>query len=113
MPTIAKNPDAPDTNAPDTPSPGVPPAKTKRTKAEKAARRAKRAEKSATDTEATEATEVDPFYCPGCGKRWKFLTECRGMTNAAPHPPILVISTDELSGDPANHTPAPDSPTGV
>jgi hypothetical protein len=63
------------------------------------------------DTEATEDTEP-PFYCPGCGRRWKFMTECRGMTIAAPHPPIEVVSTDELreDADPADHTPAPDSP---
>lgn len=67
-------------------------------------------------TEATEATEA-PYYCPGCGRRWNFATECRGMTAAAPHPPIEVVSTDELKksgkhahGDPEKHTPAPDSP---
>lgn len=70
------------------------------------------------DTEATEATETPegeretaPFYCPGCGRRWNFLTECTGMNRSAPHPPIEVVSTDELreGADPAKHTPAPDS----
>lgn len=74
-------------------------------------------EKGKRDTEATEATEREhPFYCPGCGRVWNFLTECRGMTPAAPHPPIEVVSTDELKrtgdhehGDPVKHTPAPDT----
>lgn len=61
-----------------------------------------------TATEAPEATDA-PFYCPGCGRRWKFMTECRGMNPSTPHPPIEVVSTDELSGDPENHTPAPAS----
>lgn len=68
------------------------------------------------DTEATEATEegareAAPFYCPGCGRRWNFLTECEGMNRSAPHPPIEVVSTDELreGADPEKHTPAPDS----
>lgn len=54
-----------------------------------------------------EKADEDPFYCPGCGRRHKFMTECRGMSATAPHPPILVVSTDELDGDPADHTPAP------
>lgn len=64
-------------------------------------------------TEATEATRTDepPFYCPGCGRRWNFLTECQGMNPSTPHPPIEVVSTAELAGDPAKHTPAP-STTG-
>lgn len=71
------------------------------------AARAEKAEQDARD--APEATDA-PFYCPGCGRRWKFMTECRGMNLAAPHPPIEVVSTDELTGDPEHHTPAPDSP---
>lgn len=63
------------------------------------------------DTEDTEDTEVQshPFYCPGCGRRWNFLTECRGQNTASPHPPIEVVSTDELTGDPSELTPAPDT----
>jgi hypothetical protein len=49
------------------------------------------------------------YYCPGCGRRWKFLTECRGQSAAAPHQPILVVDTAELDGDPADFTPAPAS----
>lgn len=48
-----------------------------------------------------------PFYCPGCGRRFNYPTACVGQSLAAPHPEIEVVSTDELSGDPANHTPAP------
>ena len=47
-----------------------------------------------------------PFYCPGCGNRYNYERECIGRPEA-PHPPIEVVSTDELNGDPANHTPAP------
>lgn len=50
-----------------------------------------------------------PYYCPGCGRRWDFLTECHGMSAAAPHPAIVVVSTDELNEDPEHHTPAPPS----
>lgn len=52
------------------------------------------------------ATEEAPFYCPGCGRRFNYRTECEGKP-VAPHPAIEVVSTEELSGDPANHTPAP------
>lgn len=52
--------------------------------------------------------DVCPFYCPGCGRGLKYEGECYG-TNEAPHPAIQTVSTDELTGDPAKHTPAPDS----
>lgn len=55
-----------------------------------------------------EPLEEAAFYCPGCGRRSDYQKECRG-SDVAPHPPIEVVSTDELSGDPANHTPAPAS----
>jgi predicted RNA-binding Zn-ribbon protein involved in translation (DUF1610 family) len=71
--------------------------------------------KKNTDTDNTEVTEKgkdeSPFYCPGCGRRWNYRTECAGQSAGTPHPPIEVISTDELSGDPEKHTPAPS--TGV
>jgi hypothetical protein len=67
-------------------------------------------DRDATDaTEATEPAQDPEYYCPGCGRRWKFLTECRGQSAAAPHPPILVVDTAELDGDPADFTPAPAS----
>lgn len=40
-----------------------------------------------------------PYYCPGCGRRWAYLRECEGKAEAG-HPPILVVSTDELDGEP-------------
>jgi len=57
----------------------------------------------------TQDAQSHPFYCPGCGRRWNFLTECRGQSEAAPHAPIEVVSTDELDGDPADFTAAPDT----
>lgn len=49
------------------------------------------------------------FYCPGCGRLYDYLTECKGGEEA-PHPAIQVVSTDELkTGDPAKHTPAPNT----
>jgi len=70
------------------------------------------------DTEATEAkastesqadtsdTKDAPFYCPGCGRRYEYRQQCTGRPEA-PHPPIEVVSTDELSVD--THTAAPDT----
>jgi len=46
------------------------------------------------------------YYCPACGRRAVYLKECTGR-GEAPHPPVLVVPTAELKGDPANHTPAP------
>lgn len=61
---------------------------------------------------ATRLAEIDqyPFYCPGCGALYKYQRECIGLSGAHPHPPIEVVSTDELkSGDPTTHTPAPNA----
>ncbi len=65
--------------------------------------------KKTTPAETAKSTDSPeaPYYCPGCGRRWNYPTECRGQSPATPHPPIEVVSTDELSGDPGNHTPAP------
>lgn len=49
-----------------------------------------------------------PFYCPGCGKRVQYQQTCTGRPDA-PHPPIEVVPTDELSGDEEHFTKAPDS----
>lgn len=45
----------------------------------------------------------NPYYCPACGKVYKYLTECRGK-GEAPHPPVLVVSTEEVQNrpDPVN-----------
>ena len=51
-------------------------------------------------------------YCPGCGRLSKYMRECHGRSAEAPHPPIEMVSTEELlAGDPALHTPAPDTLT--
>ena len=51
--------------------------------------------------------QAHKFYCPGCGKLVDYQQQCRGR-DEAPHPPIEVVSTDELlAGDPSKHTPAP------
>lgn len=60
---------------------------------------------------AAASKQSHPYYCPGCGRRWNFPTECVGQTPAAPHTPIEVISTRELDGDPKDFTPAPDTGT--
>ncbi len=66
---------------------------------------------TAEERHAARMAEVAKFshYCPGCGKLYNYPRECEGSP-VAPHQPIEVVSTDELSGDPANHTAAPDSP---
>jgi predicted RNA-binding Zn-ribbon protein involved in translation (DUF1610 family) len=66
---------------------------------------------TATETEADVATEETPtyldFYCPGCGRQYEYRQRCTGSLEQ-PHPPIEVVSTDELkSGDPSQHTAAP------
>lgn len=60
------------------------------------------------DTAAsTESAAKDaPFYCPGCGLRYQYQQKCTGKPEA-PHPPIEVVSTDELSGDSEKFTAAP------
>lgn len=72
-----------------------------------------------TATAASEPTRFDQwgepldeaeFYCPGCGKRADYRRECRG-TPESPHPPIEVVPTSELGGDPEKHTAAPNTGT--
>lgn len=50
------------------------------------------------------------FYCPGCGALSHYQRACTGR-GEAPHPPIEVVSTDEIKGDnatdPSKHTAAP------
>lgn len=51
------------------------------------------------------------FYCTGCGLLHDFMRECVGRPEA-PHPPIVVTSTDELKREnPAEHTAAPNTGT--
>jgi hypothetical protein len=51
------------------------------------------------------------FYCPGCGKLGDYPQKCTGR-GEAPHPPIEMVSTDELKGDdPSKHTAAPATTT--
>lgn len=46
-------------------------------------------------------------YCPGCGRLSHYMRECTGR-GEAPHQPIDMVSTEELTGDdPNQHTPAP------
>lgn len=47
-----------------------------------------------------------PYYCPGCGIRGQYPQKCEGKPEA-PHPPIEMVSTAELSGDPDQITRAP------
>ncbi len=47
-------------------------------------------------------------YCPGCGTLSKYPRQCVGPDPAHPsHKALEMVSTDELGGDPANHTKAP------
>lgn len=49
-------------------------------------------------------------YCPGCGRLSKYQRECTGLNSAAPHPPIEMVSVEELLGDDESlHTAAPDT----
>ena len=44
------------------------------------------------------------YYCPGCGLVYDYRQRCSGSPER-PHPPIEVVSTDELkAGDPSKHT---------
>lgn len=53
------------------------------------------------------------FYCPACGILGDYAQKCSGP-QAAGHAPLEMVSTEELSGDPANHTAAPSSaPDGM
>lgn len=65
--------------------------------------------RSAEELQADRMEEIEQhdFYCPGCGALYDYRRPCNG-TGEAPHPPIEVVSTDELKGDdPSKHTPAP------
>jgi hypothetical protein len=69
---------------------------------------------SAEDALANRLAEIDGFeyYCPGCGALYHYQRACVGLNGASPHPPIEVVSTDELkAGDPSQHTPAPATTT--
>lgn len=47
-------------------------------------------------------------YCPACGTLSKYPRLCTGPDPRHPtHAPVEMVSTDELGGDPANHTKAP------
>lgn len=46
------------------------------------------------------------FYCPGCGILGDYPQKCRG-TDERPHKALEMVKTDELGGDPAQHTAAP------
>lgn len=54
-----------------------------------------------------EAIAQAKFYCPGCGLLYQYEKECTGPKGGHPHAPIEVVSTEELGGDPQDHTPAP------
>jgi hypothetical protein len=44
------------------------------------------------------------FYCPGCGRLVDYRQQCQGRPDS-PHPPIEVVSTDELkAGDESKYT---------
>lgn len=47
--------------------------------------------------EANRDRKDAPFYCPGCGKRVEYQQQCQGKPES-PHPPMEVVSTDELYG---------------
>lgn len=64
-----------------------------------------------TEAELIEARQAEigesEYYCPGCGALYSRPRECTGR-GEAPHPPIEVVSTDELQGDDTSkHTAAP------
>ena len=48
------------------------------------------------------------FYCPGCGALYNRERECNGR-GEAPHPPIEVVPTKELTDESSDHTAAPSS----
>jgi hypothetical protein len=56
------------------------------------------------DMPDNDTDETKAYYCPGCGRQYSYMRECTGRPEA-PHAPIELVSTDELSGD--EHTPAP------
>lgn len=79
-----------------------------------AMRRELDAERSRRPAPGPSATPVDPatlqrerleqvaehsHYCPGCGRLYDYPQRCQGGREA-PHPPIEVVSTDELKNPP-------------
>ena len=62
-----------------------------------------------TDT-GDEGEKRPEFYCPGCGRTYDYRQQCTGSPEA-PHPPIEVVSTAELDGDPSEFTAAPNTGT--
>jgi hypothetical protein len=62
------------------------------------------------EREAKRVEEISKFshYCPACGRLYNYMRECTGYP-ASPHPPVDTVSTDELAGDPANYTKAPNT----
>lgn len=58
------------------------------------------------DALAARMTEIGDHshYCPGCGLLYDYPQRCTGKAESG-HPPIEVLSTDELkSGDPSQHS---------
>lgn len=54
-------------------------------------------------------------YCPACGNLGSYPQKCSGLPGSVGgHDPIEMVSTDELGGDPDNHTKAPSTdPTAL
>lgn len=47
-------------------------------------------------------------YCPACGNLGKYPQKCSGLPGSlGGHETVEMVSTDELGGDPDNHTAAP------
>lgn len=46
-------------------------------------------------------------YCPGCGELYNYAQQCSGPAGGQQHPPLEVVSTEELGGDPESFTKAP------
>jgi NADH pyrophosphatase NudC (nudix superfamily) len=61
---------------------------------------------SAEDAAAARLAEIGQHshYCPGCGLLYDYQQRCTGRAESG-HPPIEVLSTDELkSGDQSQHS---------
>lgn len=52
-----------------------------------------------TEPDTESGTQEPGFYCPGCGERYEYRQRCTGKAES-PHPPIEVVSTDELANEP-------------
>lgn len=63
------------------------------------------------DKETIEARKSASYYCPGCGRAYEDENAVCTGTPEAPHQPIDVVSTAELTGDPEKQTPAPTIPS--